>query len=96
VGRKSLDLEQVLSGYSVLCVTPGSPPLFVTAKRSGKKESGSRAGVERVFCFVCKPRFPRLFVTAKEVGSKESGSRARVVRVFGFVCNRFPFFYHKN
>jgi hypothetical protein len=35
VGRKSLDLEQVLCGYLVLYITPGSR--FFIAKRGGKQ-----------------------------------------------------------
>jgi len=44
-------------------------PLFYP-KRSGKKESGSRASIVRVFGFVYNPRFS-LFYRKKEVGSKE-------------------------
>jgi len=64
--EKSLDLEQVLCGYLVLCITPGSP-FLLPQKEVGSKESGSRAraSVVRVFGFMCNPRFPPLFVTAK-------------------------------
>jgi hypothetical protein len=72
-------------------------PLFYP-KRSGKKESGSRASIVRVFGLVYNPRFS-LFSRKKAVGSKESGSRARasVVRVFGlFITPGSPFFPAKR
>jgi len=69
-------------------------PLFYP-KRSGKKESGSRASIVRVFGFVYNPRFS-LFYRKKEVGSKEPGSRASVVRVFGFFITPGSLFYREN
>ncbi len=68
VGRKCLDLEQVFCGYLVLFITPGSH--FLPPKEVRSQASGSRARVERVFGFVCNPRFPPLFVTAKRSGKQ--------------------------
>jgi hypothetical protein len=67
VGRKSTDLEQYSAGIWIF-KTPGSH--FLNRKRCGKKESGFRAFVIRVFEFGNNPRFYFLgiFLSERIVG----------------------------
>ncbi len=55
VGRRSTDLEQCCAGMWIL-KTPGSQ-IFLNRTRCGKKGSGSRAIVIRLFDFDNNPRF---------------------------------------
>jgi hypothetical protein len=92
--EKSLDLEQVLRGYLVLCITPGSPFLYHKKRWEAKSLDLEQ---ERVLCgylvlCVTPGSPPPFLLPPKEVGSKDSGSRARVVRVFGFLKPPVPSF----